>query len=272
MGLDGQTMRHGSDERARRIPVKTAFEELDGNLLSDSPCSTEEDKLPSFGGRAAHAPAGQRCAECRPGTTSSSPGSSLSPQARAPCHAGPRVVPGAKSYRHAPTLVKSRRDWKVRGSFNRGIWSAVDGKMHRLPFLVSQWAASVSDRVLAMLPKSVLFFPAFLHGVAAVNLYVTSYAGNLTSLALVQNPDQSYSLSQTATFNTSTNAPSWLTLNRQNNVLYYVDEAVNATNGTLISYKTSFTGQLTEIQRVEALQGGVYATFFGSGSAIAVPH
>jgi 6-phosphogluconolactonase (cycloisomerase 2 family) len=106
----------------------------------------------------------------------------------------------------------------------------------------------------------------------AVNLYVASYTGNITTLSLLQNPDYSYNLTQTSTFNTSTHTPSWLTLNRQNNVLYMVDEAVNATNGTIVSYKTSYTGHLTEIQRVQDIGGGVYATFYGSGSALAVPH
>lgn len=106
----------------------------------------------------------------------------------------------------------------------------------------------------------------------AVNLYVASYAGNLTTLSLLQNPDGSYHLTQTSTFNTSTNSPSWLTLNRQNNVLYMIDEAMAAANGTIVSYKTSFTGHLTEIQRVETMQGGLHAAFYGSGSALAVPH
>jgi 6-phosphogluconolactonase (cycloisomerase 2 family) len=106
----------------------------------------------------------------------------------------------------------------------------------------------------------------------AVHLYVASAAGNLTTLSLVQNPDRSYGLTQTSTFNTSTGKPSWLELNRQNNVLYMVDEGVNGANGTVVSYKTSFTGHLTEIHRVEALASGAHAGFYGSGSALAVPH
>jgi len=105
-----------------------------------------------------------------------------------------------------------------------------------------------------------------------MNLYVASYAGNITSLSLLQNGDSSYNLTQTTTFNSSTHTPSWLTLDRQNNVLYMIDEAVNATNGTVVSYKTSYTGKLTEIQRVQDIGGGVHATFYGSGSALAVPH
>jgi hypothetical protein len=51
-----------------------------------------------------------------------------------------------------------------------------------------------------------------------------------------------------------------------------IDEAMNATNGTIVSYKTSFTGHLTEIHRVETLAGGLHGAFYGSGSALAVPH
>lgn len=120
-------------------------------------------------------------------------------------------------------------------------------------------------QLLAMIP--IMALPAL-----AVNLYVASYAGNITSLSLLQKTDGSYNLSQTSSFNSSTHTPSWLTLNKQNNVLYMVDEAVNATNGTVVSYKASYTGKLSEIARVTDIGGGVDATFFGSGSALAVPH
>lgn len=119
---------------------------------------------------------------------------------------------------------------------------------------------------------SLLVFFALTQGMCAVNLYTSSYGGTITSLSLLKNADETYTLSQTSSLETQTTSPSWLTLNRQNDVLYLVDEAVNAGNGTVVSYKTSFNGQLTEIQRVQALEGGVYATFYNSGSAIAVPH
>jgi 6-phosphogluconolactonase (cycloisomerase 2 family) len=109
----------------------------------------------------------------------------------------------------------------------------------------------------------------------AMNLYVASYAGNITTLSLLQNPDSTYNLTQTFSFNASTHNPSWLTLDRQNNVLYMIDEAneaINATNGTVVSYHTDYTGKLTEIQRVDAIVGGLHATIYGSGSALAVPH
>jgi 6-phosphogluconolactonase (cycloisomerase 2 family) len=113
--------------------------------------------------------------------------------------------------------------------------------------------------------------------VAAVNLYVASYsgnatAGNITSLSLAQKSDSTYSLTQTHTVNTSTNSPSWLTLNRFNNVLYLIDEALSTPNGTLVAYKTSHTGELTEVSRTEAQVGGVHGVIFGSGQALAIPH
>ena len=116
-----------------------------------------------------------------------------------------------------------------------------------------------------------LLLSALLRCALAVNLYVASYDGTIATLSLTRSPDCVYTLSQIATVNTTTPSPSWLTLDRQNNVLFMVDEAVTATNGTLVSYKTSHAGHLTEIQRIEALAGGVDATFFGSGSALAVP-
>jgi len=121
------------------------------------------------------------------------------------------------------------------------------------------------------------FFLSACH-VAAVNLYVASYsggtwAGNVTTLSLSQKPDSTYSLTQTTSLNTSTNSPSWLTFNRQNNVLYLIDEAVNSTtNGTIVAYQTSYTGELTEISRTVALVGGVHGVFYASGHALAVPH
>lgn len=129
----------------------------------------------------------------------------------------------------------------------------------------------------------------------AAYLYVSSYNGNLTTLSLTPNigttahqnrhqpfprfqpqfplQDWTYNLSVVTTFNSSVESPSWLTLNKQNNVLYLIDEALSGPNGTLVSYRTDpVTGHLTELQRVKALVGGVSATFFGNGAAMAVSH
>jgi 6-phosphogluconolactonase (cycloisomerase 2 family) len=112
--------------------------------------------------------------------------------------------------------------------------------------------------------------------VNAVQLYVASYsggewAGNITTLSLNRNSGGSYALQQVSSVNTSTNSPSWLTY--QNNILYLIDEAVNSTtNGTIVAYNTSSNGPLNEISRTKALVGGVSATFYGEGGALAVAH
>ena len=163
-----------------------------------------------------------------------------------------------------------RRSWQEGAKQRYNYVQGTTAQNFVLPFLLV--CAICAGRDSIMLLSLPLFFAMQLPFVLAVNLYVASYAGNLTTLSLLQKPDGTYSLTQSSTFNTSTHTPSWLTLNRQNNILYMVDEAVNNTNGTIVSYRTSYTGQLTELSRVEDIGGGVYATFFGSGSAIAIPH
>lgn len=111
----------------------------------------------------------------------------------------------------------------------------------------------------------------------AVNLYVSSYsgtkwAGNITTLSLARNADSTYSFTQTHSLNTSTNSPAWLTLNRYNNVLYLVDEALSAPKGTLSAFSTSYTGELTEVSRTETSVGGVHGIAYASGQALAVAH
>ncbi|TID16354.1 hypothetical protein E6O75_ATG11472 [Venturia nashicola] len=112
---------------------------------------------------------------------------------------------------------------------------------------------------------------------SAVNLYVSSYtagpwSGNITTLSLARNANSTYSLSQTHSLNTSTNSPAWLTLNRQNNVLYLMDEALTGSKGTLSTYSTSYTGNLTKLSHTETSVGGVHGGLYASGQALAVAH
>jgi 6-phosphogluconolactonase (cycloisomerase 2 family) len=111
--------------------------------------------------------------------------------------------------------------------------------------------------------------------VASVNLYVASYSGgawsgNLTTLSLGQNADSTFSLNQIATLNTSTNSPSWLTMDHENGILYLIDEAVNSTDGTVVAYKPNQNGQFIELGRQNTLHGGVSATLYAGGRGLAV--
>jgi len=78
-------------------------------------------------------------------------------------------------------------------------------------------------------------------------------------------------LSTISTFNTTTASPSWLLFNKQNNLLYLIDENVVAGNGTVVAYSTA-SGTPSEVHRTIAPEGGVHAVFYNSGSAMAIPH
>jgi 6-phosphogluconolactonase (cycloisomerase 2 family) len=157
---------------------------------------------------------------------------------------------------------------------------------------------------------SILTLTLLTTSTSAINLYVASYNGNLTTLSLtprlpgaVYPPSQKpfgwpssswpfnhgpplplnpastsfdYDLSTLSTFNTSAQSPSWLLLNKQNNILYLIDEATTSGNGTLASYSTApqtgASSHPTQLTRLSTLAGGVHAVFFNSGTRMAIPH
>jgi 6-phosphogluconolactonase (cycloisomerase 2 family) len=108
----------------------------------------------------------------------------------------------------------------------------------------------------------------------ATNLYVSSYAGTITSLHLNQGRDGSFSLKEVAVNNGSQPNPSWLTKDEYNDVVYCVDEelASTALNGSLASYKTSNSGQLTQIDRHSVINGPVSSVVYNGGKALALAH
>lgn len=106
----------------------------------------------------------------------------------------------------------------------------------------------------------------------ATNLYVSSYAGTITSLQLNQERDGSFSLSEVAVNDGSYPNPSWLTKDEYNDVVYCVDEGLTVPNGSLASYKTSASGVLTQIDRHTVISGPVSSIVYNGGKALAVAH
>lgn len=134
--------------------------------------------------------------------------------------------------------------------------------------------------------------PALLsYCVSAVNIYVASANGNLTTLSLTQNtfasssssqyvengyfagaaPSKTYNLSVVSTQNTSAKAPAWLTYNPQNHLLYLTDGTTTG-NGTVSSFRTHSTGAPVPLSQTECLLDGAHAEFFANGNALAVAH
>ncbi|KAH8795096.1 3-carboxymuconate cyclase-like protein-like protein [Hyaloscypha sp. PMI_1271] len=110
----------------------------------------------------------------------------------------------------------------------------------------------------------------------AVNLFVSSYSGIVTSLQLApsaQGPGiGGYVLTTTASNNGSGPQPSWLTKDPYNNVIYCVDEAFSTPNGTMTAYTTSKSGTLSLIDTQATVVGPVSTVIYNEGKALAAAH
>jgi len=100
-------------------------------------------------------------------------------------------------------------------------------------------------------------------------LYVTSYAGTITSLNLTRagsgGSTGAGSLESVASNTGCEPSPSWLTLDHANGILYCLDEGLTAPNGSLSSYRTSANGTLVQLAKVPTIGGPVSSVMYGQG-------
>ncbi|KAJ6130582.1 Cytochrome cd1-nitrite reductase-like C-terminal heme d1 [Penicillium capsulatum] len=94
----------------------------------------------------------------------------------------------------------------------------------------------------------------------AARLYAASYAGSVTSLDFSR-PDGLSTVSQTTDCGSS---PSWLMLDSPNSVLYCLDEALEASNGTITTLRTHPNGTLTKIAHLKTLAGPVMSAMYSA--------
>ncbi|TVY25477.1 putative 6-phosphogluconolactonase [Lachnellula hyalina] len=106
----------------------------------------------------------------------------------------------------------------------------------------------------------------------AVNLYVSSYIGTITTLSLCQDANGNYSLTTIAANNGSAPSPSWLEKDGYNGIIYGLDEGLTGPNGSISSYKTPGSGVLKQIDRHVTLGGPVSSIVYNGGKALAVAH
>lgn len=59
---------------------------------------------------------------------------------------------------------------------------------------------------------------------------------------------------------------------RYNGIIYGLDEGLTGPNGSISSYKTSESGELTQIDRHVTLGGPVSSIVYNGGKGIAVAH
>ena len=99
---------------------------------------------------------------------------------------------------------------------------------------------------------------------SAVNLWVSSYAGTVTTLSLTQNiTAATYSLATTYTSTDCLNNPSWLLFNSTMRILYCVGEGLTSPAGTLSTFKAQKNGQLSVTNQVATIVGGVNTVQYG---------
>ena len=104
----------------------------------------------------------------------------------------------------------------------------------------------------------------------AVNLFVASYSGLVTTLSLTRAPDGSYELVDVSRHTPPASSPSSLTLDRRNRILYAIDEGLVTPNGSVTSFHTGPGGTLNQLDRVETVIGGVSAVIYGQHPSRAI--
>ncbi|KAJ5552775.1 hypothetical protein N7494_002153 [Penicillium frequentans] len=108
-------------------------------------------------------------------------------------------------------------------------------------------------------------FAAILFGElsSASKLYAASYGGSVYSLALTSS-NGSHQLSKLAESTECGDSPSWLMLDRDNSVLYCLNEAIGSSNGSITSFKTHQDGSLPVIERLVTPGGLVMSAMYSA--------
>ena len=94
-------------------------------------------------------------------------------------------------------------------------------------------------------------------------LFVSSYSGVITTLSLTNNLG-AYALTSTANHSGCAPSPSWLVLDKPNDVLYCINEGLNVPNGSVSSFKIQSNGTLLQNVNVTTQAGPVSGTLFGA--------
>lgn len=107
---------------------------------------------------------------------------------------------------------------------------------------------------------------------SATNLWVSSYAGTITSLQLSALPAGGYSINTTSVNTGCGGSASWLEKNEQCDVVYCVDEGLTTPNGSVSSFKIETSGALTPLTKHDSIPGPVASIIYNGGKALAAAH
>jgi 6-phosphogluconolactonase (cycloisomerase 2 family) len=95
-----------------------------------------------------------------------------------------------------------------------------------------------------------------------VKLYAAGTRGTVTTLSLDIGGDFSATLTRRDTSNECGGAPSWLTLDRDNQVLYCIDDTTSG-RGSIHSFDISSDGELIHVDSIKTPVGPVSSTLYG---------
>ncbi|KUM66904.1 hypothetical protein ACN42_g192 [Penicillium freii] len=95
----------------------------------------------------------------------------------------------------------------------------------------------------------------------ASKLYAASYSGTVTTLS-PQRADGRYELSIVAQTKVCGASPSWLTLDKDNDLMLCLNEGLGAPNGSLTSFRVNSDGSLTMLDVLETVSGPVVSALY----------
>lgn len=109
---------------------------------------------------------------------------------------------------------------------------------------------------------------------SAINLFVSDYSGNVTTLELTSSGGN-YTLSKINANDGCSPNPSWLEIDAANGLLYCSNEGLETSNGSLSTFSIARDGSTSLIQNITTISGPVSSTIYGDPygrKAIALAH
>lgn len=126
----------------------------------------------------------------------------------------------------------------------------------------------LSPTVLTMKASHLCVAITFLWNTAlASRLYAASYGGSVYSLDLKVH-EGSPGISALSISKDCGSSPSWLMFDKENNILYCLNEAIGAPNGSITSFKSHSNGSLQTIQRLNTTAGPVMSNLYSAPGVI----
>jgi hypothetical protein len=183
---------------------------------------------------------------------------------------GIRCLAGGFSVRYVTIMVPKlktphshsyRRHFLLQSLHVSSTWRII--KLHTENRAVSASPASNRSKGKAFNMKaSLLALAAISTLVSATNLFVSDYAGLITTFSLTSK-NGSYCLEKTSETTGCAPNPSWLTIDPAHGLLYCLNEGLESKNGSISSFIINTNGSLTFVKNETVISGPVSGIIHG---------